>query len=149
MTSLGKGSTTGKAIGRRHLFAVGTATYQDGWGDLPGVVGDVDAIIDVLRAFGYQPTRGFEHGLIDPGTGVDLQERLLEWAQSDHASGDTLVVYHAGHGVNEGSHYLVCHETAYDLAGRTVTALPTSRLIELAGNAGVQRLLVILDTCYA
>ena len=43
------------------------------------MVGDVDAIIDVLRAFGDRPAKGLEHGLIDPATGVDLQERLLGW----------------------------------------------------------------------
>ena len=149
MTATRNGRPAVEGTGRRHVFAVGNATYQDGWGDLPGVAGDVEAVIDVLKPFGYRPAEHFERGLIDPATGAELQERLLGWVRSAHADRDTLIVYLAGHGVNEDTHYMVCHETTCDFAGRTVTALPTARLIEVAGRAGVRRLLVILDACYA
>ncbi len=134
---------------RRHVFGIGVATYREGWGSLPHVPRDVATIIDVLDAFGYRPARAHELGLINPPTATCVQERLLEWADAEDPEGDMVIVYHAGHGVNEAKHYLVCSQTDHSLKRMAVTALPTSRLVELLGDTGVHRLLVILDTCYA
>ena len=152
MTALGQGSGTDDwpdAI-RRHAFGIGVATYKEGWDNLPHVPGDVAAILDVLAAFDYRPAQSYPRGLIDPPTPARIRTELRDWAKTEDLEDDMLVVYHAGHGVNEDNqHFLVCNETERDLDVAPETALLTSRLVELLGNSGARRLLVILDACYA
>jgi WD40 repeat protein len=152
MTTLGQGSGTDDwpdAI-RRHAFGIGVATYKEGWDNLPHVPGDVAAILDVLAAFDYRPAQSYPRGLIDPPTPARIRTELRDWAKAEDLEDDMLVVYHAGHGVNEDNqHFLVCNETERDLDVAPETALLTSRLVELLGNSGARRLLVILDACYA
>jgi len=136
----------------KHLFAIGNANYRDGWGELPHVKGDVAAIIDVFRHFGFKAAGRYQQGMIDPPTGAFIENGMLEWMEDEHREDDRLVIYAAGHGINdpvEKAHYLACADTSSSFARRTVGALRTSRLVELASVAGARRLLVILDTCYA
>ena len=135
---------------RRHVFGIGVATYREGWEGLPHVPGDVAAVIDALAKFDYRPARPYRRGLIDPATGTHIQEELLKWVEAEELEDDDMVVvYYAGHGENEAEHYLICSQTGDGLTRIPVTALPTSRLVKLLGDAGVHRLLLILDTCYA
>ncbi|MEV5439951.1 WD40 repeat domain-containing protein [Streptomyces sp. NPDC052682] len=151
MSGSGPGAGASDRAGARHVFAVGVATYQDpSWAPLPQVRPDVAAVIRSLAALGYAPACTAPTGLIDPEESRDVEKPLLEWLRGHFGFGDdTLVIYHAGHGVAEHDHYLVCSATEFDTAALKVTALPTARLVELAGDAGVQRLLVIVDACYA
>lgn len=138
-------------VGGRHLFAIGAAHYTDpDWHELPRVLEDLPEMIDALGSFGYRTATGLPSGgLLDPPTGTDLQERLLGWVETQYRPGDALIIYHAGHGVEEGRHYLVCADTSAASPRMKTTALTTASLVELPGEAGVERLLVILDTCYA
>jgi WD40 repeat protein len=135
---------------RRYVFGIGVETYRDGWEKLPHVSRDVATIVSALGEFGYRAARSHAQGLIDPPTGVYIQEELLKWVDAEGLEEDDMVVvYHAGHGENEAEHYLICSRTDSGLSRIPVTALSTSRLVELLGDAGIHRLLLILDTCYA
>lgn len=135
---------------KRHIFGIGVATYREGWERLPQVPGDVAAVIDALARFGYRPARPHRRGLINPPSATHIQEQLLSWVEAEELGDDDMVaVYHAGHGENEDEHFLVCSQTDRGLAPMMVSALPTSRLVRLLGAAGIHRLLLILDTCYA
>ncbi|MEU5397468.1 WD40 repeat domain-containing protein [Streptomyces tibetensis] len=150
MSESAGGADESDPVGARHVFAVGVAEYADpNWTPLPQVCPDVASVIEVLGSLGYSAASAARTGLINPSEGRDIELLLLRWLRDHFGFDDTLVIYHAGHGVAERDHYLICAETEYDTAALKVTALPTARLVELAGDAGVQRLLVIVDACYA
>ena len=90
-----------------------------------------------------------------PGFGVNLsmaefQDRLRRFLISpDRRSDDIVAVYYTGHGTLEhGSLLLPMADTTADVA---YTAMPATGLTGrlLSGGVTVQRLLFILDTCYA
>ncbi|MEU9608513.1 WD40 repeat domain-containing protein [Streptomyces sp. NPDC048057] len=133
------------------MFAIGTAEYKDAyWSPLPKVHPDVATVIQTLDRFGYAPAASHLTGMLDPLESRDVELSMLRWLREHFGfEDDVLVVYCAGHGVEEYDHYLICSDTESDPAALKVTALATARLVELAADAGVQRLLVVIDACYA
>ncbi|MFI6878091.1 caspase family protein [Streptomyces sp. NPDC050400] len=101
-----------------------------------------------LHELGYE--RGADLGL-DP-TREQLTKALREFATDpERAPGDYVALYIATHGVtdDDGSHYLLTADsTLRDPYG---TALPTEQLVGQLwqGAAAVERLLVLVDSCYA
>ena len=90
-----------------------------------------------------------------PGLGVNLsaaefQNRLRQFLISpDRRDDDVVAVYYTGHGsLDQGSLLLPMADTTADVA---YTAMPAAELTGrlLSGPVIVQRLLFILDTCYA
>ncbi|MCX5364817.1 caspase family protein [Streptomyces sp. NBC_00124] len=117
--------------------------------DRPELAADVRLIDELfLGELGY--IRGAELSL-DP-TRDELVDTLRAFARApDRRPDDYVVLYLAAHGVvGDGSnrHYLLLRDSdEKDLRG---TALPTEHLVEyLWEDTAVERLLVLLDTCYA
>ena len=137
------------APGRRLLVATAVARYPKApqW-DRPGLADARQQVIDLFTG-----TLGYAHvsdlGL-DP-TKTQLTEHLRTLCRHHVRPEDHLVVYIAGHGEllddGNGRHVLLTADTDPD---DVADALPTLRLADkmLLGTP-VQRLLLLLDTCYS
>jgi WD40 repeat protein len=133
-------------LANRFLIAAGTAHYDF----LPGA--DLSSVIDDLREIdrifsGWSYTRVLadlgENPRLDP-----LRRGLGRWLRDRVRSRDDIVViYYSGHGMTQGEHYLLCADSEEDALPET--ALSTDVLVRLIAQGPVQRVLVILDTCYA
>ena len=137
------------AQGRRLLVATAVAHYPKApqW-DRPGLAPARQQVIDLFTgALGY--THVSDLGL-DP-TETQLTEHLRTLCRHHVRPEDHLVVYIAGHGEvlddGGGRHVLLTADTDPD---DVADALPTLRLADkmLLGTP-VQRLLLLLDTCYS
>ena len=137
------------AQGRRLLVATAVAHYPKApqW-DRPGLADARQQVIDLFTgALGY--THVSDLGL-DP-TETQLTEHLRTLCRHHVRPEDHLVVYIAGHGEvlddGGGRHVLLTADTDPD---DVADALPTLRLADkmLLGTP-VQRLLLLLDTCYS
>ena len=137
------------APGRRLLVATAVAHYPKApqW-DRPGLTSARQQVIDLFTGvLGY--THVSDLGL-DP-TGTQLTEHLRTLCRHHVQPEDYLVVYIAGHGEvlddGCGRHVLLTADTDPD---DIADALPTVRLADkmLLGTP-VQRLLLLLDTCYS
>jgi Caspase domain len=134
--------------GRRLLVATAVTHYDKtpAW-DRPGLVSARQQVIDLfVSRFGY--THLSELGL-DP-TKTQLTDQLRALCMKEMRPEDTLVVYFAGHGEildDTDEHVLLTSETdAKDIEN----ALPTATLARtLLLGTPVQRLLLLLDTCYS
>lgn len=127
----------------RRLVVVGGTSAYDHQDALPGVPADLDTVSDVFQALGYTE----DHRLQDLGTEA-FRRGLSDWAASEQRTDDALVLYYSGHGDHDHNrHYLLCRDSrAQQLGG---TALATEDLIRIVGESGIERLLLIVDTCYA
>ncbi|MEV5815842.1 caspase family protein [Streptomyces mutabilis] len=127
---------------RRTLLVGGTANY-DHLAQLPAVRADLDAISGVFETLGYTTS---DRSLDETSAG--LRAWLSNWASAEDRSEDALVLYYSGHGDRDHErHYLLCRDSHGDrLAG---TALATEDIVRIIGESGIQRLLLIIDTCYA
>ena len=137
------------AQGRRLLVATAVAHYPKApqW-DRPGLADARQQVIDLFTGvLGY--THVSDLGL-DP-TETQLTEHLRTLCRHHVRPEDHLVVYIAGHGEvlddGGGRHVLLTADTDPD---DVADALPTLRLADkmLLGTP-VQRLLLLLDTCYS
>ena len=137
------------AQGRRLLVATAVARYPKApqW-DRPGLATARQQVIDLFTgALGY--THVSDLGL-DPAE-TQLTEHLRTLCRHHVGPEDHLVVYIAGHGEvldgGGGRHVLLTADTDPD---DVADALPTLRLADkmLLGTP-VQRLLLLLDTCYS
>jgi Caspase domain len=144
MTGSGNG-----AQGRRLLVATAVAHYPKApqW-DRPGLAAARQQMIDLFTgALGYAHVSDLG---LDP-TETQLTEHLRTLCRHHVRSEDHLVVYIAGHGeVLEGGggrHVLLTADTDPD---DIADALPTLRLADkMLLDTPVQRLLLLLDTCYS
>ncbi len=124
---------------------IGAATYTDGTiPDLPSVASNLTD----LRA-----------ALTDPEHGAFASDRVhifADWGWKDvprmaslaAESGDTLLVYYAGHGFSEDDGlYLGLSETDHEHVG--LSAFPYAHLRKLVIGGMSRRCVVILDCCYS
>jgi hypothetical protein len=127
---------------RRTLLVGGTAHY-DHHPELPRVRTDIDAVSSIFGSLGYET----EHRLLDETCG-GFRAGLSDWADAEDREEDALVLYYSGHGDRDRErHYLLCRDSRSDrLAG---TALATEDVVRIVSESGIQRLLLIIDTCYA
>ncbi|TPQ21876.1 caspase family protein [Streptomyces sporangiiformans] len=132
--------------GRRLLVATAVTRYanQPQW-DRPDLVEANRQIVDLFTGIGY--THLAEIGL-DP-TAAELTNSLRDICRRQVRPEDYLVVYLAGHGeiLDDGGHVLLTSDTDPDDID---DALPTMTLAtKMLRGTGVQRLLLLLDTCYS
>jgi WD40 repeat protein len=133
--------------GRRLLVATAVAHYakRPEW-NRPGLVDARQQIIDLFtRSLGYThlPDLG-----LDP-TKAQLTQYLRSLCRYKINAEDHLVVYLAGHGeiLDPGGHVLLTNDTDPD---DIHDALPTAALARtMLLDTSVQRLLLLLDTCYS
>ncbi|WP_327317087.1 caspase family protein [Streptomyces sp. NBC_01235] len=127
---------------RRTLLVGGTARY-DHHPELPQVPADIDVVRRVFGLLGYETG----HQLLDK-TCEGFRAGLANWAGAEDRAEDALILYYSGHGDRDHErHYLMCRDSRSDrLAG---TALATEDLVRIITESGIQRLLLIIDTCYA
>ncbi len=104
---------------------------------------DVDVISKIFALLGYETS----HRLLDRTCG-GFRAELSEWAGAEDRAEDALVLYYSGHGDRDHErHYLLCRDSRSDrLAG---TALATEDIVRIVSESGIQRILLIIDTCYA
>lgn len=120
----------------------GTSSY-DLQQHLPGVSGDLDTVSEVFRTLGYSE----DHRLHDAGTD-SFRRGLSDWAAAEARMDDALVLYYTGHGDRDHRrHYVLCRDSDPTRLGGT--ALATEDLVGIVTESGVERLLLIVDTCYA
>ncbi|MEU9168151.1 caspase family protein [Streptomyces sp. NPDC048420] len=117
----------------------------------PELADDLRRIDDLLMGdLGLGYVRGADLGLNPTREALVTALRAFATAP-ERRPDDHVVLYLAAHGVtaeNNGRHYLLLHDSdARDLRG---TALPTEDLVSyLWEDTAVERLLVLLDACYA
>ncbi|MFC9619005.1 caspase family protein [Streptomyces sp. NPDC056930] len=141
----------GEATPKRYALAFGAAHYtHEELPALPGVAEDLPSILRSLAGIGYEPMPVFPDGKLDPPAPDDVLRPLLRWLTNDFQDGDTLLVYYSGHGQEEGpAHYLMCSDSEPGPAEVRLSALAAHQLVELPALKGVQRLLLVIDACYA
>ncbi|TQK44398.1 WD40 repeat protein [Streptomyces sp. SLBN-118] len=131
------------------LVAMGTATYQEGFDDLPKVPWALRTVVEALQPLGYA-TIGEP-----PGYDVDLMRGDLceKLRYAAHAS-EVVIVYYTGHGAlpERDAYYLVLHETQVGAYDSAVTAAEISRQLMRSQGREVYeqpKVLLILDCCFS
>lgn len=134
-------------------FAEGTAGFVVAAGNvdyeyaeqLPAVEQDVATVLDLFGKLGYSSgARLLGH------TADGLRAGLADWADRDEVNADVpLVLYYSGHGEFDDSerHYLLCSHG--DARRPTASCLATEDLVRIVVQAGITRVLLIVDTCYS
>lgn len=131
----------------RRLF-VGTATtrhtQESGLADRPQLADELGRMASLFAELGYE---------IVPGFGTDLPaerwRRQLRAVLTDpsRTGTDTMVVYHTGHGIDDGDQlFLAMADTGGDITEAIWAEDLTRRLLHASP---VRRLLILLDTCSA
>ena len=132
----------------RWFIGAATTVYlsESRFEDRPKLAGEVKRMAGLFTRLGYRQVPGFGINL----SVADFQNRLREFLISpDRRDDDIVVVYYTGHGsLDQGSLLLPMADTTADVA---YTAMPAADLTGrlLSDPVIVQRLLFILDTCYA
>ena len=136
----------GEAV--RWFIGAATTLYgeESGFEDRPELADEVERMATMFADLGYARVPGFG---INLAVG-EFQNRLRRFLISpDRRESDIVVVYYTGHGhLDEGSLLLPMADTTADVA---YTAMPAADLTGrlLSGPVIAQKLLFILDTCYA
>ena len=132
----------------RWFIGAATTVYppDSGLEDRPELADEVDRMAELFTALGYVRVPGFGVNL----GAVEFQDQLRQFLiSSDRRDDDIVVVYYTGHGVlQQGGLLLPMADATADVA---YTAMPAAELTGrlLSGSVIVQRLLFLLDTCYA
>lgn len=127
----------------RRVVVVGGTSAYDHQEHLPGVTADLDTVSGVFQRLGY--VEG--HRLRDLGTDA-FRRGLSDWAAAEERTDDALVLYYSGHGDRDHNrHYLLLSDSEPGRLGGT--ALATEDIVRIVTESGVERLLLIVDTCYA
>jgi WD40 repeat protein len=127
------------------LVVIAHTQYKD-WEPLKELRSAVDALVQKLDrpGTGYQI---LQRRLIVGGTKRDVEDGLSSLL-TELRDNDRLVVYWTGHGVGDGHHYLVTHESP--LHGlTTLNALRADALGEVMVKSKAEKILVLVDTCYS
>ncbi|WP_432992076.1 hypothetical protein [Dactylosporangium sp. CA-233914] len=132
----------------RRWFIGSAATHyrvESGFEDRPELAGEATRMAALFASLGYEEVPGF-----GPGLGADafLARFRGFLTGAERAAEDVVVVYHTGHGtLADGELLLPMADTTADVA---FTALRAADLTgRVLSGAAVQRLLIILDACYA
>ena len=125
--------------------------HESGW-NRPELEGDIQRVVRVFCGEFLPKEARYRHvSLGDSPTSQELLDGLRELATSgDRTNDEYLVVYLTGHGeiLEDGEHVLLTADSRpSDLMHRTVRTSDVLRT--LLAKTKVQRLLLILDTCYA
>src|SRR5271165_2494633 len=132
----------------RWFIGAGTTAWSEETGleDRPELGSEVERVAGLFSSLGYRQVPGF-------GLNQDAAEflgRLRSFLTSrERRSDDIVAVYYTGHGIREGDELLLPMADA--TADLSFTAMPAADLTGrlLRGPLVVQRLLFLLDTCYA
>ncbi|MFJ5831275.1 hypothetical protein [Streptomyces sp. NPDC093089] len=126
----------------RRLVVVGTGSYRHA-PELPLMPEELRAAVRLFGGLGYR----VDERITDAGLGT-TRDRVLDWAYRTDGTGSAVVVYWTGHGVDgSGRHYLLCADSHPDrLAG---TALAAEDLTRYVLESGAERVLLVIDTCWA
>ncbi|MFE5945809.1 hypothetical protein [Streptomyces sp. NPDC056480] len=138
----GAESTDGRAAIDRRLVVVGTGSYRHA-PELPLMPEELHAAVRLFGGLGYR----VDERITDEGLAV-TRDRVLDWAYRTDGPGTAVVLYWTGHGVDgTGRHYLLCADSHPDrLAG---TALAAEDLTRYVLESGAERVLLVIDTCWA
>ncbi|MBT2895344.1 caspase family protein [Streptomyces sp. McG3] len=136
---------------KRYVLAFGTAHYaHEELAELPQVADDLPKVLGSLADVGYEPVPFSPEGSLDPTGPLDVLRPLLSWIPEGFENDDALLIYYSGHGQADGQeHFLMCAESDPGSAEVRITALSTRQLVELPARKGVQRILLVIDACYA
>ncbi|MFH8714512.1 AAA family ATPase [Streptomyces zaomyceticus] len=138
----GAEQTDERAVIDRRLVVVGTGSYRHA-PELPLMPEELRAAVRLFGGLGYR----VDERITDAGLGA-TRDRLLDWAYRADGTGAAVVLYWTGHGVDgTGRHYLLCADSRPDrLAG---TALAAEDLTRYVLESGAERVLLVIDTCWA
>ncbi|MFE6063013.1 hypothetical protein [Streptomyces sp. NPDC056431] len=138
----GAEETDERAAIDRRLVVVGTSSYRHA-PELPLMPEELRAAVRLFGGLGYR----VDERITDEGLAV-TRDRVLDWAYRTDGSGTAVVLYWTGHGVDgTGRHYLLCADSHPDrLAG---TALAAEDLTRYVLESGAERVLLVIDTCWA
>ncbi|HEX8145586.1 MAG TPA: caspase family protein [Pyrinomonadaceae bacterium] len=145
-----------KLYDESHALVIGMSNYHDSyWGDLPGVVGDVEEVSKALREHGFkvEPLMNL--------TGGELLARLEEFiGRHGTVEQNRLVIYYAGHGYRtnpgaggrEEGYIVPVNASAPAAKGPepfAAGAINMSRIIALAAKIRSKHALLVLDSCFS
>ncbi|MFE2555707.1 hypothetical protein ACFXGT_06675 [Streptomyces sp. NPDC059352] len=142
----GAGGTDGTTHERagidRRLVVVGAGSYRHA-PELPLMPEELRAAVRLFDGLGYR----LDERITDSGLAA-TRDRVLDWAYRTDGTGTAVVLYWTGHGVDgAGRHYLLCADSHPDrLAG---TALAAEDLTRYVLESGAERVLLVIDTCWA
>ncbi|MFD0423796.1 caspase family protein [Streptomyces parvus] len=125
------------------MLVLGGSSRYEHQEELPGVKNDLDTVDQLFRGLGYGLGARFEDL-----EAADFRRALSAWASAEDRTDDVLVLYVSGHGeYDHHRHYLLCRDSR--TSRLTGTALATEDLAGIVAEAGFERLLLMIDTCYA
>ncbi|MGW1117677.1 NACHT domain-containing protein [Streptomyces tanashiensis] len=127
----------------RRLVLVGTGDYRHA-PELPLAAEELRAAVRLFGGLGYR----VDERIADTGLGA-TRDLLLDWAYRTRPTGTAVAVYWTGHGLAgpDRRHYLLCSDSHPDrLAG---TALAAEDLTRYVLESGADRVLLVIDTCWA
>ncbi len=132
----------------RWFIGAATTSYRPelGFDELSELAGDVERMAGLFAGLGYRRVPGFR---INMASGEFLNCLRAFLTSPERLADDIVVVYYTGHGAyDHGSLLLPMADATADVS---YTAMPAEALTGklLAGRVVVQRLLFILDVCYA
>ncbi|GAA3131189.1 hypothetical protein GCM10010449_60310 [Streptomyces rectiviolaceus] len=123
-------------------MACGSSTY-DHHERLASVPADLDIVSDLFQRLGYDAGPRLQDTTTDA-----LRRGLSHWAAAEDRCDDALVLYYSGHGERDHNrHYVLCRDSVSGQLGGT--ALATEEVVRIVTEGGIERLLLIVDTCYA
>ncbi|MET9853089.1 caspase family protein [Streptomyces sp. NPDC006450] len=130
--------------GHRYAILVGVSQYTSPELNLPGVVGDVQALAEVLSRMGYE--RALTDVSVNP-TSAELRGALRRWTRATRLGpDDVLFVYFAGHSAEHGGRqYLLCSDDG--VSDFPHAAVPADEFTRLATDQLAGHSLIVLDVC--
>jgi len=147
------GSAPQSLYAKSHALVIGASNYRNGWPRLPGVVGDIKAVAEVLTKQGFSVTQ-----LMDPSRDqLDAAMRNFV-AQHGQAPANRLLVYFAGHGhtltTGAGGRlgYIVPVDAPrpdLDLGGFKKAAYSMDSIEGLSKQIDSRHALFVFDSCFS
>jgi Caspase domain len=132
-------------VGDSALIAIGISDYEE-WDKLPGVPDDLREITEELGRFFATHVPEFKDGGTVPEVGAAL-DSLMAQAAADSVR--RLILFWTGHGAREGDGFYLIARNSPKAKLYGLNAIAADDLGSLIAKSGIEKILVVLDTCHS